>query len=46
MKADIRNPTTGTGAIVQPNAQILAEGGPISIGENTIIEEFAVIINR
>lgn len=32
--------------VVHPSAQIIAETGPIVIGENCIIEEYAKIINR
>lgn len=31
---------------MHPSAQIIAEAGPIVIGENCIIEEYAKIINR
>lgn len=32
--------------MVHPRASIIAEGGPIVIGEGNIIEEMATIINR
>ena len=32
--------------MVQPGAQILAEGGPIAIGEGNLIQEQVTIINR
>lgn len=32
--------------VVHPSAQIIAESGPIVIGENCIIEEYAKIIHR
>ena len=35
----------GTRTVVHPKAQIIAEAGPIIIGENNIIEERAKIIN-
>ncbi|XP_043489165.1 dynactin subunit 6 [Polistes fuscatus] len=43
LKGDI---TIGTGTIVHPRASILAEAGPIFIGEGNIIEEMATIANR
>ena len=36
----------GAGTVVHPNAQIIAEAGPIIIGDNNLIEEQALIINR
>ena len=36
----------GAQTVVQPGAQILAEGGPIVIGEGNLIQEQATIINR
>lgn len=36
----------GEGTIVHPGATILGETGPIVIGDNNIIEEFACIANR
>ena len=35
----------GSRTVVHPKAQIIAEAGPIIIGENNIIEERAKIIN-
>ncbi|XP_065841673.1 dynactin subunit 6-like [Oscarella lobularis] len=43
IKGDV---TIGTGTVVHPKARILAEGGPIVIGENNLIEEQTVIRNR
>lgn len=43
LKGDI---TIGTGTVVHPRASILAEAGPIIIGEGNIIEEMATIANR
>ena len=37
---------SGTQTVVQPGAQILAEGGPIVIGEGNLIQEQVTIINR
>ena len=37
---------SGTGNIIHPRAQVIAESGPIEFGENNLIEENAVIINR
>lgn len=34
------------GTVVHPKASIIAEGGPIIIGPNNIIEEFALIKNE
>jgi len=36
----------GSGCVVHPKSVILAEGGPIEIGKNNIIEENCIIINR
>ncbi|XP_062511930.1 dynactin subunit 6-like [Corticium candelabrum] len=36
----------GTGTVVHPKAKIIAEAGPIVIGENNLIEEQVVIINK
>ena len=36
----------GARTVVHPSAQILAEGGPIIIGDNNLIQEKAVIINK
>lgn len=38
--------TISAGTIVHPSATIIAESGPIIIGENCIIEEYAKIIYR
>lgn len=38
--------TIHAGCVVHPSAQILAESGPIVIGENCIIEEYAKIIHK
>lgn len=38
--------TIGTRTVIHPKAQIIAESGPIIIGENNLIEESAKIINR
>ncbi|KAL7038523.1 hypothetical protein ACKWTF_009598 [Chironomus riparius] len=38
--------TISSGCVVHPSAQIIAESGPIVIGENCIIEEYAKIHNR
>jgi len=35
----------GAGTVVHPKASIIAEGGPIIIGENNIIEEHVIIRN-
>ena len=32
--------------MVHPSARILAEGGPIIIGESNLVQEKAVIINK
>ena len=32
--------------MIHPKAKILAEAGPIIIGENNLVEEQALIINR
>ena len=37
---------TGTQTVVHPSAKILAEGGPIIIGEGNLIQEEVTIINR
>jgi len=36
----------GAGTVVHPKASIIAEGGPIIIGENNIIEEHVIIRNH
>lgn len=38
--------TIGNGTIVHPRAQIIAESGPIVIGEKNLIEDKACIINK
>jgi len=38
--------TIGSGTVVHPRAQIIAEAGPIIIGDNNLIEENSCIINR
>lgn len=38
--------TIGKNTIVHPHASIIAEAGPIIIGDNNLIEERCVIINR
>lgn len=38
--------TIGSGTIVHPSATIIAEAGPIIIGERCLIEEQAKIIHR
>uniref|UniRef100_A0A914XCR0 Dynactin subunit 6 n=1 Tax=Plectus sambesii TaxID=2011161 RepID=A0A914XCR0_9BILA len=38
--------TIGAGTVIHPKAQILAEAGPIIIGENNLIEENALISNK
>lgn len=43
LKGDI---TIGSRTIIHPRARIVAENGPIIIGENNLIEEQAQIINR
>lgn len=43
LKGDI---TLGYGCVVHPKATILAEAGPIVIGDNCIIEEYATIAHR
>ena len=37
---------SGAQTVIQPGAQILAEGGPIVIGEGNLIQEQVTIINR
>ena len=36
----------GARTVIHPKAKIVAEAGPIIIGENNLIEEQAQIINR
>ncbi|CAL7945927.1 unnamed protein product [Xylocopa violacea] len=43
LKGDI---TIGPKTIIHPRASIIAEAGPIIIGEGNIVEEMATIINR
>ncbi|CAO1433715.1 unnamed protein product [Diamesa serratosioi] len=43
IKGDV---TISSGCVVHPSAQIISESGPIIIGENCIIEEYAKIIHR
>lgn len=43
LKGDI---TIGPKTIIHPRASIIAEAGPIIIGEGNIIEEMATIANR
>ena len=38
--------TIGARSVIHPRARILAEAGPIVIGENNLIEELSCIINR
>ncbi|KAK7791089.1 hypothetical protein R5R35_000510 [Gryllus longicercus] len=38
--------TIGSMTVIHPRASIIAEAGPIIIGENNLIEEQSVIINR
>jgi len=40
------NVTIGKGTIVHPKCTISAESGPIVIGDNNIIEEQVIIVNR
>lgn len=37
--------TIEDGTVVHPKASIIAEGGPIIIGQNNIIEELVIIKN-
>jgi dynactin-6 len=43
IKGDV---TISVGSVVHPSAQIIAESGPIIVGENCIVEEYAKIIHR
>lgn len=46
-QAEIKgNVTIGSSTIIHPKARIIAEAGPIIIGEGNLIEEKAVIWNR
>ena len=38
--------SSGARTVVHPSAKILAEGGPIVIGEGNLIQEKALIVNR
>ena len=38
--------SAGGGTVVHPSAHILAQGGPIVIGERNLIQEQVTIINR
>eukprot|EP00026_Physarum_polycephalum_P015094 Phypoly_transcript_15704.p1 GENE.Phypoly_transcript_15704~~Phypoly_transcript_15704.p1 ORF type:complete len:233 (+),score=49.95 Phypoly_transcript_15704:87-701(+) len=38
--------SVGEGCILHPKCNILAEGGPIVIGENNIVEELVTIVNK
>lgn len=38
--------TIGQGTVIHPKAAILAIGGPVIIGNNCVVEETAVIVNR
>eukprot|EP00047_Mylnosiga_fluctuans_P004568 m.235302 g.235302 ORF g.235302 m.235302 type:complete len:171 (+) comp12799_c0_seq1:149-661(+) len=38
--------TIGAGTVIHPAVTIIAEGGPIIIGDNNLIEEQTVIINK
>lgn len=40
------SPSSGARTVVHPSAKILAEGGPIVIGEGNLIQEKALIVNR
>uniref|UniRef100_A0A673JNN5 Dynactin subunit 6 n=1 Tax=Sinocyclocheilus rhinocerous TaxID=307959 RepID=A0A673JNN5_9TELE len=47
VESDIRGDVTiGARTVVHPKARIIAEAGPIVIGEGNLIEEQALIINR
>ncbi|TIC16264.1 hypothetical protein E3Q15_01153 [Wallemia mellicola] len=47
LDADLRgNITISDGTVVHPKCTILAVPGPIIIGENCIVEESAIIVNR
>ncbi|XP_071941400.1 dynactin subunit 6-like [Antedon mediterranea] len=43
LKGDI---TIGARTVIHPKARIIAEGGPIIIGESNLIEEQVVIVNK
>lgn len=38
--------TIGAGTVIHPKAKILAEAGPIIIGEGCLIEELVTIIHK
>lgn len=38
--------SVGSRTVIHPKARIIAEDGPIIIGENNIIEELVQVINR
>ena len=38
--------TIGSRTFIHPNVKIIAQAGPIYIGENNLIEEQTVIINK
>ncbi|KAI1290203.1 Dynactin subunit 6 [Halotydeus destructor] len=42
----IGNITIGNKTVVHPTATIIAENGPITIGDNNLIEEYSQIINH
>lgn len=42
----IGNITISPGCVIHPSATIIAEAGPIILGENCIVEEFATIAYR
>jgi len=42
----LEHTTIGSHTVIHPCAKILAETGPIVIGENNLIEENATIINK
>lgn len=47
VESEIRGQVTiGTRTVIHPKARIIADAGPIIIGENNLIEEQVVIINR
>jgi len=43
IKGDV---TIGNGCIIHPKARIIAEAGPIILGEGNLIEEYSLIWNR
>lgn len=43
IKGDV---TISSGSVIHPSAQIIAESGPIIIGENCIIEEYVRIVHK